>query len=469
VTFDNLLTFSPQFWLLLGVVACFLLARLGRARMSWIVGLIALGASLISLLTQLRSRIDIFDGHFVVDAYSLFFQVLLVLVAGVLIALALVEQAAAGEEDGGFSAAILGATLGATLIVATADVVTLFIGVIVFALSLWLLLRGAMDAGGGTGLLSELISIVFVGAGFLLLIAATGRTGLRQAGAVLAAGHRADIVVMLALVLVLAGVLLRTGLPPFQWWASSRLELTSMPVAALLSSIGLIATWGMLGRLMGETFAGWHADVTTALAILAAAAMLYGILAAFGQLRVKSLLALGMISEQGFLLAALIAYRHGLEAFVLAVAAFSLGNLAALGALAAYEHINAGERLSELAGMSTHDRGLALTFGLGLASIAGLPPLAGFFGKFLSLTAAVGEGYAWLVVIGALNIVLSAVIFARIVRITHLEPAVYDVEERRHPLATNIAIGATAVAAVGLAVFFSPLSSAASAAAHVLR
>jgi NADH-quinone oxidoreductase subunit N len=245
--------------------------------------------------------------------------------------------------------------------------------------------------------------------------------------------------------------------------------MMSMPVAALLASVGLIATWGMLGRLMGETFGRWHVDLSAPIAILSALTILYGVLASFGQQRLKSMLALAMIGEQGFLLAALLSYRAGLDAFVLAVAGFALGNLAALGALTAYEHINAGERLSELAGMSTHDRGLALTFGLGLASIAGLPPLAGFFGKFLALSAAIGAGYAWLVVIGALNIVLSVAIFARIVKVTHLEPAVYDVEERRHPLVTNIAIGASAIAVVGLALLLGPLSSAASAASHALR
>jgi NADH-quinone oxidoreductase subunit N len=454
---------------LLGIVACLVLARTGRGGLAWIVALLTLAAALIVILTQLRSRIDIFAGRFVVDAYSIFFEVLLLVVAGLLIGLALVDQTRGDEGDAGLSAGILGVTLGATLMVSTADLVTLLIAVLVFSASLWFLLRPGTDGGGGVGFLSELIALVFMGAGLLLLIAGSGRTGLRQAGSVLASGHPSDLLIMLSLVLLLAGVFLRIGLPPFQWWAASRLEFLSMPVAAVLSCLGLIATWGMLGRLMGETFARWHADVSTALAILSALTMIYAVLASLGQQRLKSMLALAMIGEQGFLLAGLLAYRSGLDAFILAVAAFALGNLAALGALTAYEHINAGERLSELGGMSTHDRGLALTFALGLASIAGLPPLAGFFGKFLALSAAIGTGNAWLVVIGAVNIVLSVVMFARVVKVTHLEPTVYDVEERRHPLATNIAIGASALAVAGLGVLLGPLGSAASAASHALR
>ena len=79
MSFDNLLTFSAQIWLLLGVVACLILARSARPRIAWIVALLALVGALIAMLTQLRSHLDIFNGRFVVDSYSLFFEITLVM------------------------------------------------------------------------------------------------------------------------------------------------------------------------------------------------------------------------------------------------------------------------------------------------------------------------------------------------------------------------------------------------------
>ena len=218
--------------------------------------------------------------------------------------------------------------------------------------------------------------------------------------------------------LVLIGFCYKISIVPFHMWTPDVYEGSPTPVAGYMSAATKVAGFAAVFRVVQlalppTVFPSWQ----LALAILAALTMIVGNLTAVVQLNVKRMLAYSSVAHAGFILVGLVAYTpDGLQAFLYYLLAYGLTNLGAFAVVIALE--NAGEErfdLGALAGLGWRRPLLGAAMTIFMLSLAGVPPIAGFFAKFLVFTAAYRAGYWWLALIGLLTSVISAFYYLRII------------------------------------------------------
>lgn len=288
-------------------------------------------------------------------------------------------------------------------------------------------------------LLGALLNIGLV-YGFVLIYGLSGSTILDE----LAPRPGTDVLFLVAIVLVLAGLGFKAGYVPAHFWIPDVYQATTIPVAAFLSVIPKIAAVLALTRL-AVAFPAERFDMTPLIAIVAAVTMSWGNIAAFRQTDIRRLLGYSTIAQTGYLLigAALAGEARlalpGLLYYFAAYAAANLGAFAVLGATGRYT-------IAEHRGLVRRHPWLAAAMLVALMSLMGLPPLAGFVGKLLLFIAAMDGAYIWLAVAGLINSVLSLFYYLRV-----LTPMFLDVPDRSPGAVEPVARG-LAVMAAGLSL-----------------
>jgi NADH-quinone oxidoreductase subunit N len=239
----------------------------------------------------------------------------------------------------------------------------------------------------------------------------------------------------LALIFIIAGLGYKVAVVPFHSWSPDVYQGAPTPVTAFLSTAskaaGFILLYRVLvsgfGPLAGSAaftsdFGGW----ASVLALIAAATMIYGNLAAITQTNAKRLLAYSSIAQAGFLLMGLVAAyvpgqgetftQFGIPSLIYYLVAYTFTNLGAFGVLAAINRVVGGDELSDLNGLYKRNLGLTVLMAVFVLSLAGIPPLSGFLAKFLVFQAAWEGGAVWLVVIAVLNTIISLYYYLRILK-----------------------------------------------------
>jgi NADH-quinone oxidoreductase subunit N len=466
-TFGNLLAFSPELWLLAGALVVFLLARFMPGTTTT-VALVALVGAFLALATQLKQTITILDGAFTLDGFAVVVDVVL-LAAVALTLLASRADVLPGEAP---AAAVPGffllATLGGLLAASAAEMVSVFLSLELLAVNLYVLTALARR---GTGAISASLGYLVVGAassgllvyGLALVFGLSGQTNLTAAGRALASVNPNQGAMVLALTMLLGGFAFRLGLLPVRWWTRAFEVGIPLRVVIFVESVGVVAAFAVFGRLAAATFSGTRIAYPMVIAVVAAVAMTAGNLLALTQTSVRRLLAYSGIAQAGFALMAFTDLKGvGISALLVFLVALALTSLGAFGTVIAYARSVHSDAIKDLAGMSRWSPGLALALALALLSLAGLPPVAGFFGKLLVLQAAVDGGYAWLAVIGVANIALAAFGYLRVIRTAFLDSPVFEVAPVRLDGGILAAVGLASAGIVFMGLLMGPLYAAAS-------
>ena len=230
-----------------------------------------------------------------------------------------------------------------------------------------------------------------------------------------------------------------------------------------VQSVGVVAAFAVFGRLAVATFSGTRIAYPVVIAIVAAVAMTAGNILALAQTSLRRLLAYSSIAQAGFALMAFTdVKRIGISALLVFLVALALTSLGAFGTVIAYARSVHSDAIRDLAGMWRWSSVLALALVVAFLSLAGLPPLAGFFGKLLVLQAAVDGGYAWLAVIGVANMVLAAFGYLRVVRSVFLDSPVFEVVPVRLDGGIRATVGLASAGIVFMGLLMGPLYAAAS-------
>lgn len=321
---------------------------------------------------------------------------------------------------------ILFAVMGMMFLVSAEDLLMVFVALEMTSLSLYILT--AFNKHRIHSVEAALKYFLFGGMsaalalfGFSLLYGLTGSTNLHEITAALPE-HAGDPLLIVALVGVTAGLGFKIAAVPFHLWAPDAYEGAPTPSAALIATGSKIASFFILAKVMMLGFAGsegsadWRQMVagwTMALAILAAASMVFGNIAALVQVSVKRLLAYSAIAHAGYMLLAIIANSdQGVSALLYYVFTYGLATMGAFVVVSVVEQKTGGDKLSDFRGLSRRSPILSLCLMIFLLSLAGIPPLAGFFGKFYVFAAAAnagdgGLGLLWLVILGIATSVVS--------------------------------------------------------------
>ena len=465
--FDNAIVLLPELVLAVGVMVL-MIVDIGRrgengapllAGLSVAILLLGIGAS---LLIWGRPPAEYLGGA-VSDGFALSVR-LVILIAGVFGVLLSRNYLPDIERQGGaFYSLQLLAIIGMMLMGTATNLIVLFIALEIFSLALYILCGfyrespRSIEAAMKYFLLGAFASTFFV-YGSALLFGAGGSTHYARIHETLAAGGGNPSLVLPGIALLLVGFGFKVSLVPFHMWTPDVYQGAPTPVTAFMSVGTKAAAFAGFFRLMMTALPSFHDQWAAPLAILAVLTMTVGNLTALRQSSVKRMLAYSGIAHAGNILIALVAgtgAASSAAAFYLFTYAFM--NAGAFAVVIALEKKDGGENdveQSSLAGIAEKFPALAAAMAIFMLSLSGIPPLAGFFGKFLVFNAAVEAGWAWLVVIGVLNSAISAYYYLRIVVAMYFQPLAEDGEEKERLsiLASRSSLFVVAVAAVAVVV-----------------
>jgi NADH-quinone oxidoreductase subunit N len=416
----------PELALLVGAVLGLVTGLFVPRRRQWIVAVIAAVSLLVAVAAAgvdlARGEQRVFDDTYAVDT-ALGVVRIVVAVATLLVLGLSVERFRGHRREAEVYVLLLFASLGTILMAGAADLMLVIVGYLLASLPLYTLTGLERTVRGTEAALKYFLLGAFLGVlmlfGFTLLYGAGGATGYSALAEGLAGAPPALMAV--GLVLGLAGLGFKLGAAPLHFWVPDVTDGAPSPVAAYVTTLPKIGALVATTRLLTEAVPAERVDWPLLVAVLAAASMTLGNLAAFWQTSVKRLLAYSTISQVGYLLMAVaVAERSdlALPALLFYVAAYAAMNL---GAFAVVAELRRARALSDYAGLARRHRGLAFALLVCLLSLIGVPPLGGFVGKLAVFVAAIDGGMTWLVVVAAVNTVASVFYYVRWIAPVYLQ------------------------------------------------
>jgi NADH-quinone oxidoreductase subunit N len=415
-------------------------------------------------------RLTTFGGSFVVDGFGRFMKVLALIgsAAAIVLSFDYLERLKPPRFE--YSVLILLATLGMMLLVSASDLIALYLGLELMSLSLYVLAAIDRDSVRSTEAGLKYFVLGALSSGMFLYGASLiyGFTGTVAFSGIAAASQQGGIGLVFGLVFLFAGFCFKVSAVPFHMWTPDVYEGSPTPITAFFAAAPKVAAIAMFVRATIASFPGITSQWQQILVFVAIASMALGAFAAIGQRNIKRLMAYSSIGHMGFALIGLAAAtEEGVRGVIVYMAIYLTMTLGAFACILAMRRDGAMvEDISDLAGLARTSPMMAFFFAMLLFSLAGIPPLAGFFAKFYVFLAAIKAGLYALAVIGVLASVVGAYYYLMIVKIMYFD------EPR--PMFEPMAFGLKAVLAItGLFnllyfIYPAPLVDAAEAAAKSL-
>jgi len=424
-------------------------------------GFVGTAAALVAAVTLFGNSEPIWRNMIYVDDFAVFFKVVFL---SVLLALFLFS----GEylekrrvKVGEFYALSAFATLGAMLVAASYNLITIYLGLELLTISSYVL-AGMLKTDPRSGEAS--LKFFLVGAltsgvvlyGISLLYGLAGSTDLRQVAGVIAGGENSALAVA-ATVFLIAGFGFKVAAVPFHMWAPDAYDGAPTPVSAFLITASEAAGFAALLRILlvglGPVTAHWQ----LAVAILAAVTMTYGNVTAILQTRTKRMLAYSAIAQAGYVLVGVaVATQASVSAMLFYLLAYAFMTVGAFAVVIFLSNHIPGEEIDDFKGLARRAPGFALAMVVLLVSLVGIPPTAGFFGKFVLFRSAVEAGFTWLAQLMVLNSVISVPYYYRVIRNMYLGET-----ERAEPLSARpglkVVLGVSVAVTLLLGIFPEPL------------
>jgi len=401
-------------------------AMLGRRRAATLLPLITVAGLLIALASTLAGAPAgrYFHGFVNVDAFATFFRAVFILLA-IFAALVSPEYLARRRVPAGeYYAIICFSTVGAMTIALSADLITLFVGLETMTIPIYVLAgiqrsdRYANEAALKYFLLGAFSSALLL-YGFVWLYGIAGSTDFTAIATVLAAQGIATGPTIVALALVTVGLGFKAAVVPFHQWTPDAYDGAPTPATAFMSVGPKAAAFAAILRVLVGALGPLGADWAAVLAVLAAVTMTGGNIVALVQTNTKRMLAYSSIAHTGYILAAVAAAKAGPSAGAAVLFYLFAYGLMNLGAFACLLYLDLegtrGATLDELNGFARRAPLGALAFAVFLISLTGIPPTIGFVAKFVVIQPVLDAGLAWLAVVIALNAVLAAFYYLRVV------------------------------------------------------
>jgi NADH-quinone oxidoreductase subunit N len=433
-----------------------------------------LGGFLIAALLVLTRVPGLgYHGQFVADAFSAFNDVLILAGAALTAILALDYNRKQNIARFEFPVLLLFAVVGMMVMASASNMMTLYLGLELQSLALYVLAAFARDdlrsseaglkyfvlSGLASGLLLYGISLVY---GF------SGTMDFGQLRTLLAQPSHASVGLIVGLVFILVGLAFKVSVVPFHMWTPDVYEGAPTPVTVFFATAPKVAAMALLLRVMATPFGHLLGAWQLLIILVSIASMILGTLAAIGQSSMKRLMAYSSIGHMGYALIGLAVGTpegiRGVLVYMVAYVFMTAGTLACV--IAMRRNGRAVEQISDLSGLGTTDPGLALVLTVFMFSLAGIPPMSGFFAKLYIFLAAVQGGLWTLAVIGVLTSVVGAFYYIRVIKVMYFDAPVAAFDPR--PASLSFVAAATGLFTVFFFLFPGPFVVAAQAAAKAL-
>ena len=422
--------------------------HLGGVALAGIVG------ALLATIAQWGRGARAFRDMVLLDDYALFLHVVICYAAALAVLLSIDYLRRNGIESGEYYALVLMSTAGMLLLASAGDLLVVFLGIELMSLPLYVLagLFKTRLAAGEASLKYFLLgsfATAFLLYGTALVFGATGATNLDRIAAA-AAARPTDTLITVGLGLLLVGFGFKISSVPFHMWTPDVYEGAPTSITALIATGSKAAAFGALLRVLVVALKAVQADWTVILWAVAAVTMTAGNVVAIAQSNVKRMLAYSSVAHVGYMLVGLVAGGiPGAGAVLYYLLAYTFTTIGAFGVILMLVERAGDEAVDvrDYAGLARRHPLLAATLSLFLLSLIGIPPLAGFVGKFYLFGSAIRAGYVWLTVVAVLNSAIAAYYYLRVIVYMYMrEP---DTTAAR--LVPTFAGGlALAIAAVGI-------------------
>jgi proton-translocating NADH-quinone oxidoreductase, chain N len=474
----NLLPAVPEI-----VLACLAMALLmlgvfrgdAAARtVSWLA-LLGLGIVAILVLSVSGTRTLVLNDMFVTDAFAAFMKILVLLGSAAGIAMSLDYNQREGIARPEYAVLVLFATIGMMMMVSANDLIALYVGLELQSLSLYVVAAFRRDSLRSTeaglkyfvlGALSS--GMLLYGASLIYGFAGTTKFAV-LANIMVENAEAIPLGVIFGIVFLAAGLAFKVSAAPFHMWTPDVYEGAPTPVTAFFSIAPKMAAIALFIRVLVEPFGPLVAEWRQIVIFIAILSMLLGAFAAIWQTNIKRLMAYSSIGHIGYALIGLAAGDEtGIRGILIYMAIYLFMNAATFGViLCMRQQGRMVERITDLSGLARTQPMLAAALAIAMFSMAGIPPLAGFFGKLYVFLAAVSAGLYTLAVIGVLTSVVAAFYYLRIVKLMYFDEPVEAFDRPiDRPLAV-VLVGSTLFTLLFFA-YPGPLVTSAAAAAAAL-
>ena len=461
---------------LLVLIADVLLPKDKRAALAWVT-LLALAATAAALVPFRHAHLEVAHGLLAVDQFALFFKVIFLGAAAITVLMSIRYLAVEGAASPGeYYFLILCATLGMMIMAGGIDLITIFIGLETMAVSFYILAgyikpnQRSNEAAVKYFLLGA-FSLGILLYGMSLMYGLSGTTNLRVMAAAFA-GQEKDPRLVLAVILVVAGVGFKIAAVPFHMWAPDVYEGAPTPITAFLSVGSKAASFAMLIRIFVEGFGAPSTlsdDWRLLFYVLSILTMTAGNIAAVTQSNVKRMLAYSSIAHAGYLLIGIVAgTTRGITAMLVYLMIYAFMQLGAFAVITMLRRTDVqGDEMKDFSGLAFRNPFAAFAMLLFMLSLGGIPPTAGFMGKFWLFSAAIDAHYYGLAVIGVLNSAISLYYYVRIVVFMYLKKETIGSAPATSP-ALAVVLGLAVVATLVLGIYPRLLFELADASARTL-
>ena len=376
-----------------------------------------------------------FSNMLAVDNFALFFKLLFLGIAALVILSSVDYVSKFTRFRGEYHALVLLSALGMMLMAATAELISIYIALELTSISLYVLVGFLKDARSTEAALKYLLLGAIASAvllfGMAMVFGFTGRTQLGEIAQVLQAMPMQAVLaspgLILGIVLLIAGFGFKIASVPFHMWVPDVYEGAPTPITAYLSVGSKAAGFAVILRVFFSAFGlpqSLSIEWGLIFAVLSAIGMTLGNVTALPQVNIKRMLGYSSIAQAGYLMVGLatIGFSTGADvigrsAVLFFLASYSLTNLGAFAAIIAISNKLKSDLIDDYSGMGKRAPLLALGLTLCLISLIGMPPAAGFMAKFYIFSGAVQHGLLWLVIIAVLNSVVSAYYYLRVVKV----------------------------------------------------
>src|SRR5450755_3665431 len=435
---------------------------------AWCIAVLVLTAVLVTLIPP--GRAAMFGGSFVVDDFARYLKLLAIIGSGGALVLSLDYLTTDRQQKFEYGVLFLLSALGMMMLISAGDLIALYLGLELMSLPLYVVAASNRDSVRSTEAGLKYFVLGALSSGMLLYGASLiyGFTGTVGFVGIAAEVKTGSIGIVFGLVFLLAGLCFKVSAVPFHMWTPDVYEGAPTPVTAFFASAPKVAALAVFTRVALTAFPGIITQWQQIVVFVSIASMALGSFAAIGQTNIKRLMAYSSIGHMGFALVGLAAGTvegaQGVLVYISIYVAMTLGSFAII--IAMKRKGQSLENISDFTGLSRTNPTLAFFFAMLLFSLAGVPPLAGFFAKWYVFVAAIKAGLFTLAVVGVLTSVVGAFYYLTIIKVMYFDEPLEKLDPMRMELRTVLAVAG--LFNIFFFVYPGPLVSVATSAAKSL-
>ena len=443
------------------------------APLTWLTALVM--AALAVMIAGGDGAREGFGGMVVDDAYARFAKVAILLAAGAVMVVGMDAMSKRGLLKFEYPILIALSVVGMMVMVSAGDLIALYMGLELQSLALYVVASLNRDSVKSTEAGMKYFVLGALSSGLMLYGASLvyGYSGTTLFGGIIEAANDGHVGMglLIGLTFVLSGMAFKVSAVPFHMWTPDVYEGAPTPVTAFFATAPKLAAMGLFARVMFDAFGNAVADWQQVVAFLALLSMFLGAVAAIGQTNIKRLMAYSSIAHMGFALLGLAAgSEYGVQAMLVYMAIYLTMNIGTFAFILSMERD--GKPVTDIASLKLYSRAeplKAVAMLVLLFSLAGVPPMVGFFGKLYVLNAAVQSGLTWLAVAGVIASVIGAFYYLRIVYFMYFGDEGDGVQTPMAPAAWAALMGSAAIMVLGAINLFGIEGAAAAAAAALVN